>query len=175
MISDEGRRNSREFIEIFGVTRLNVLVVVFVFNRVAAFLPFEIHFIFFAVGVEHVVRVHAEHLRERNEKMKQVNDLDARVLPVESLILRPPFPRHAVGELGDFLRHRATIIQNPFCLVRFAHAVGLNADAFVQGFLHAEQFAELVGFFHAWENTEVGSRNPEVRINFYPAASFSEF
>ena len=82
-------------------------------------------------------------------KWKQVHDLDARVLLVELLILRPPFPRHAVGELGDFLRHGAAVIQNPFRLFRLAHAVGLDADAFVEGFLHSEQFTELVGFFHA--------------------------
>src|ERR1017187_7927058 len=128
---------------------LNVFGIVLVLGRVTAVLTLEIHLVLFDVSGKHIVGAQAEHLRETDEKMEKINDLDPRVLVVEFLILCPPFPRHAVGEFGDFLRHGAAIIQNPFGFFRLAHAVGFDADAFVEGFLHAEQIAELVGFFHA--------------------------
>src|ERR1051325_10987815 len=53
--------------------------VLVVFDRVAGFLALEVHLVLFAVGVEHVVRAHAQHLREADQKMKQIDDFDAGV------------------------------------------------------------------------------------------------
>ena len=84
--------------------------VVLVLLHIAAVLPLEIHFVLFYIGGKHVVRAHAEHLRHADEKMKQVNDFNTRILLVKFLILRPPFPWDAIGEFGHFLRHRAAVI-----------------------------------------------------------------
>jgi hypothetical protein len=124
-----------------------------VFGGVAAVLAFEIHFVLFDVGGEDIVGAHAEDLREADEEMKQVHDFDAGVLFVEFLVFGPPFSRDAVGEFGDFLRHGAAIVERPFGFVGFAHAIGLNADALVEGFLHSPEFAELVGIFHGRKHT----------------------
>ena len=121
-----------------------MLGIVVVLLRVAGILALEIDLVLFDVGVEDVVGAHAEHLRHADEKMKQVHDFDARILFVKFLILRPPFPRHAVGEFGHFLLHGARVVEQPLGFFLLAHAIGLDADAFVQTFLHSEQFAELV-------------------------------
>lgn len=125
-----------------------MLRVVLVFLGVTTFLALEIHLVLLDIGVEHVVSAHAENLRKTDEKVKQIHDLDARVLLVELLILGPPFPRDAVGQFGDLLRHGAGVIENPLGLFLFAHAFHVDANTFVQGVLHAPEFAELIRFFH---------------------------
>ena len=80
--------------------------------------------------------------------MKQVYDLHARILLVEFLVLGPPLPRHAVSQLGKFLAHGPAIIECPLCLLLVGHVVRVHADAFIEGLLHAEKFAELIGRFH---------------------------
>ena len=64
-----------------------MLGIVLVLLHIAGILTLKIHRVLFDVGGEDVVRAHAEHLRHADEKMKQVNDLDAGVLFVELLIL----------------------------------------------------------------------------------------
>jgi len=81
--------------------------------------------------------------------MEQVHYFDPGVLLVKLLVLGPPFPGDAVREFGDFLGHRAAVVQQPFRLILFAHAFGSDADALVQRLLHPEQLAKLVGAFHA--------------------------
>ena len=126
----------------------NMFGIVLVLFRVTAVLALEIHRVLFNVGGEDIVRAHAEHLRHADEEMEQVNDLDARVLLVKLLILGPPFPGHAVGEFGHLLLHGARVVQQPLGFFLLAHAVGLDADAFVEGLLHPKEFAQLVGIFH---------------------------
>jgi len=84
---------------------------------VAGLLPPEVDLVLLDVGIEHVIGAHAQHLRHADEKMKQVHHLDAGVLLIELLILGPPFPRHTVGEFGEFLRHGPAVVQNPFGFV----------------------------------------------------------
>src|ERR1700744_4049261 len=114
---------------------LNMFGIPVVLDRVAGFLALEIHFVLLDVGRKDIVRAHPEHLRHGDEKMEQVHHFDARVLFIEFLVFGPPFPRHAVGQFRQFLAHGAGVIQNPFRLVRLAHALHLHADARVQGFL----------------------------------------
>ena len=70
------------------------------------------------------------------------------VLLVEFLVFGPPFPRYAIGELGDFLTHGAAIVEGPLGFLLIGHGVGVHANALVQGFLHAKQFAKLIGLIH---------------------------
>jgi hypothetical protein len=138
----------------FVFKRSNMFRVVVVFGRVTAVLAFEIHLVLFDVGGEDIVRVHAEDLRHADEKVKQIHDLDAGVLFVEFLIFGPPFPRNAVGQFSQLLLHGARVVQQPFGFIRFGHAIGLDTNAFVQGFLHPKEFAELVGIFHGAINRQ---------------------
>ena len=57
--------------------------------------------------------------------------------------------RVEVVDLFHFLLHGAGVVEQPLGFFLLAHAIGLDADAFVQRFLHAEQFPQLVWCFHA--------------------------
>jgi hypothetical protein len=125
-----------------------MLGIVVVFGDVARVLTLEIHFVLFDVGVEDIIRAHAQHLRHADEKMEQVHHFHARVLLVELLVFGPPFPRDAVGQLSHFLRHRAAVIEDPLGLFLLGHAVRVDADALVERLLHTKEFAQLIRFFH---------------------------
>src|ERR1044071_10145225 len=79
----------------------NVFGILLVLPGVTAFLPFEIHLVLFHVSLEDVVGAHAEHLREADETMKEIEHFDAGVLRVELLVFGPPFPGNAVGQFCD--------------------------------------------------------------------------
>src|ERR1700753_3688308 len=89
---------------------LDVLGVGLVLDGIAGVLALEVDFVLLHVGVEHVVGRHAEDLRHGDEEVEEVDALDTRVLLVEFLVLRPPFPRHAVDELGHFLTHGTGVV-----------------------------------------------------------------
>ena len=117
-----------------------MLRVVVVFLGVAGFLTLEVYGVFLHIGGEDVVGAHAEHLRHADEEVEEVHDFDAGVLLVEFLILGPPFPRNAVGQLGEFLLHGAGVVEEPLGFFLIAQAGGAHADAFVEGLLHPEEF-----------------------------------
>ena len=108
---------------------------------VAAVLPLEVDFVLFHVCGEDIVGAHAEHLREADEKMEQVDNLDAGVLLVEFLVLGPPFPRNAVGQFGDFLAHGAAVVEYPLGFLLAAHPVCLHADPLIERLLHPKEFS----------------------------------
>ena len=118
-----------------GMFDSNMFRVRLILHGVAAVLAFEIQFVLFCVGIEHVIGAHAEYLRRADQKMEQVHDFDSRILLIEFLVFGPPFPGHAVGQLGNFLRHGAAIIQQPFRFFLLCHAFGIHADALIQGVL----------------------------------------
>jgi hypothetical protein len=80
--------------------------------------------------------------------MEQVHDFHAGVLPVEGLILGPPFPRGAVGQFGNLLAHRPAVLQQPLLTLSLRHPVSVHADSFVQLLLQPKQFIQLVRFVH---------------------------
>src|ERR1700683_3005830 len=129
----------------------NVPGVGLVLDRIAGVLPLEVDLVFLQVGVVDVVGGHAEDLGHGDEKVEEIDDFDLGVLGIEFLVFRPPFPGHAVDEFGDFLRHGARVVEEPFGLFLLAHAGGAHADALVQRLLHPEQFLELIlgRFTHA--------------------------
>src|SRR5581483_6062919 len=129
----------------------NVLRIAVVLFRVTRILPLEIDLVLLHVSIEDVIRAHAQHLGQADEEMKEIDDLHTGVLLVELLVFGPPFPRHAVGEFGHLLRHGAAIVEDPLRLFLFGHLVRVDADALVQGVLHAKEFAELIRFFHGSE------------------------
>jgi len=118
--------------------------VILVFLGVTSFLPLEIDRILFHVRVKHIISAHSQHLRKADEKVEQIHNFNLRILGVKPLISGPPFPRHAVGQLGYFLRHGPAVVQNPFDLLFLAHSIGPDSDAFVQGLLHPEQLSQFV-------------------------------
>src|SRR5208283_1803508 len=58
----------------------NVFGIVLVLGRITAVLPFEVDLILFDVSGKHIVGAHAQHLRQADEKMEKINDLDACIL-----------------------------------------------------------------------------------------------
>ena len=122
-----------------------MLGIVLVLDGVTGILALEIDLVLLHVSVEDVIGAHAEDLGEGDQEVEQVDHLDAGVLLVELLVLGPPFPRHAVGQLGHFLRHRAGVIEHPFRLRLLVHRGGIHANAQIQGRLHAEEFVQFVG------------------------------
>ena len=96
--------------------------VVFVFLRVAAVLPLKLT-VLLHVGFEHIIRAHAQHLCQADEEMNRL-PLHAGVLLVELLVFGPPFPRHAVGEFGDLLRHGSGVVEYPLGFLLLSHGVG---------------------------------------------------
>ena len=122
--------------------------VVFVFCLVTACLPVKVDLVLFGIGSVEIFRRHFQNLGDGNQKMQQVNYLDAGVLFVKLLVLGPPFPRNAVGQLGNLLGHRTAVIQNPLLALLVSHAGGVYADFEIEGLLHLEDFVELVGFGH---------------------------
>ncbi|MFM1941822.1 MAG: hypothetical protein RI897_804 [Verrucomicrobiota bacterium] len=127
---------------------LDVFGVVMVLFGVAGLLAFEVYRILFDVGLEDIVGAHTEDLGQADEEVEEVDDFDPGVLFIELLVFGPPFPGDAIGEFGHFLGHGAAVIEDPFRFFFVRHAIGDDADAFVEGFLHTEEFAELVGFVH---------------------------
>ena len=119
--------------------------VVFVLLDVAGILPLVVHGVLLQVGLIDVVRGHAEDLGDGDQEVEEVDDLHAGVLLVEFLILGPPLPGHGVGQFGHLLLHGPEVVEDPFDLFFLGHAGGFDADALVEGFLHAEDFFELVG------------------------------
>jgi len=118
----------------------------FVFFDVAAVLALVVDGVFLHVGLVNILGAHAERLRERDEKVKQVHDFDLGVLLVELLILGPPFPRHGVDQLGCLLLQGSRVVENPLRFFLVGCWGQIDADAGVEGGLHAEDFFE---FIHA--------------------------
>ena len=87
-----------------------MLAVVLVFGVVAAVLPRKVDLVLLCVPVIEIVGRHPQHLRDGDQEVQQIDHLDPGILLVELLILRPPLPRYAVGQFGDFLCHRAAIV-----------------------------------------------------------------
>ena len=119
--------------------------VVLVLLDVAGILSLVVHGILLQVGLIDVVCGHAEDLGDGDEKVEEVDDLDAGVLLVELLVLGPPLPGHGVGQLSHLLLHSAEVVEDPFDLFFLGHAGGFDADALVERLLHLEDFFELVG------------------------------
>jgi len=123
----------------------DVAGVVLVLLDVARILSLVVHGVFLQVGLIDVIRGHPEDLGDGDEKMEEVDDLDAGVLLVELLILGPPLPRYGIGQLGHLLLHGAEVVEDPFDLFFLGHAGGFDANALVERLLHQEDFFELVG------------------------------
>ena len=117
-------------------------------TRVAGILPLEIDLVLFHIRVVDVLRRHPENHGGGHEKVKEVHDLHARVLRVELLVLGPPFPRHAVGQLGDLLRHRAAVIEEPLLALFIRHRGAVHADPLVEKFLLLEHILEHIELCH---------------------------
>ena len=106
----------------------DVLRVRLVLLHVAGFLALVVDGVFLEVGLVNIVRRHPERLRERDEEVEEIHDLDLGVLLVEFLVLRPPFPRHAVDQLGRFLLHGAGVIEDPLRLFLVRRRREIDAD-----------------------------------------------
>src|SRR5712671_1398052 len=123
--------------------------VLLVLGVVATVLPCKVDLMFLGVGFVEVFRRHAEHLSNGDEKVEQVDDLDAGVLLVELLVFRPPFPRHAISQFSDLLAHGPAIVQYPLLALFVSHAWRINANLEIELFLKAKNLLELVGLGHS--------------------------
>ena len=88
-----------------------------VFDGVAGFLTFVVHFVLFDITIVDVLGGHPQGLDQGDEEVKKVHHFHAGILFVDLLVLRPPFPRKTVDQLGDLLCHRAGVVQRPFGFV----------------------------------------------------------
>src|SRR5258708_10129056 len=99
--------------------------------------------------------------------MEEVHDFDTKVLLVEGLVPRPPFPRDAVDKFGNLLAHGSGIVEDPIDAFLFGHGAGIDADAHIQGLLHCEEFVELV----AWHLPIMNRQTPSDESKLVARAS----
>ena len=111
-----------------------------VFDRVAGFLAFVVHFVFLHVALIDVLGGHAESLGQRDEEVKEIDHFDAGVLFVDLLIFGPPFPRETVDQLSEFLRHGAGVVESPLGFFVWGEVGKIDPDLFVEEVLHTEDF-----------------------------------
>src|SRR6266540_4793956 len=76
--------------------------------------------------------------------MKQVDHFDLRILLVEFLILRPPFPRHRIDQLRRFLLQGARVVENPLRFLFVGRRRKIYADPSIERRLHLKNFLEFV-------------------------------
>ena len=117
---------------------LDVFIVAFILYRIARFLTVQIYRMLLGVGFKNLVCAQTRNLCQGNQKMQQIHDLNPGVLLIKGLVLRPPFPRHAISQFGDFLTHGAAVLQQPSLPLLVAHEVGIHADALIKLLLQVE-------------------------------------
>ena len=69
-----------------------------------------IDLILFRISCVYILWGHTEDLRQRDQKVKQVDHFDLGILLVKLLILRPPLPWHRINEFRHFLLHRPRVV-----------------------------------------------------------------
>src|SRR5581483_664875 len=105
----DGWRGRPPFFPPSDVTRVGLVLF-----HVAALLPLVVDLILLEVGLVDVLGAHSQRLGERYEEVEQVDHLDPRILLVVLLVFGPPLPRYGIDELGQFLLHRARVVEDPF-------------------------------------------------------------
>jgi large subunit ribosomal protein L17 len=126
----------------------NVAAIVLVLGVVAFVLTGEVDLVFFGVGFVEVGGGHLQDLGDGDEEVQQIDDFHACVLFVELLVFRPPLPGNAIGQLGDFLRHGAAIIEHPLLALFLGHGGGVHAEALVELLLQAKDMFQFIGCAH---------------------------
>ena len=147
-----------------------------VFDGVAGFLTLVIHLVLFDVTVIDVLCGHPEGLGEGNQEMKKIHHLHPSVLLVDLLVFGPPFPRKAVDQFGNFLRHRARVVEGPLGFFVWGEVSKIDPDLFVEEVLHAEDFVEFVGLGHArFVAVGMGTRRPFCREGVRPCEQYRDW
>ena len=107
-----------------------------VFDGAAGFLTFVVHFVLFDITIVDVLGGHSERLGERDEEVEQVHHLHTGILFVDLLVFGPPFPRKAVDQLGDLLRHGAGVVEGPLGFVLGGKTGKIDTDLLIEDLLH---------------------------------------
>ena len=84
--------------------------IVLVLDSIARILALEIDGVLFEISIVDVVGAHSQDLGGADQEVKEVDHFHPGVLFFKFLVLRPPFPGNAIGQLGDFLAHCPAII-----------------------------------------------------------------
>lgn len=142
----------------------DVLGVLGILGRVPRVLSSQVHFVLLDVRLEDIVGAHSQHLRHADEEVQQVDHFDPRVLFIEFLVLRPPFPRNAVRQFRQLLVHGTTVVEDPMGLLGLIHLVGKNPDTLIERLLHSKKFTQLVRRLHGGIMIELGAGAQSSRI-----------